>query len=565
MSQADDGAIHHILITGQSLSQGVAGSPPLSTHQPYGNVMLRTAGNSFAPGPALFFPEFVPLVESERETMGSALANSITARTPQGYRSAVTRHGFGSQAYANLKEGSIYFETGMEQVAKARIAAGSVPYGVTALAVVHGEQDTALGTGPAYSSFLFEWQRSYVNGVRRIVPGNSSFPLITDQVSTMPNLLLRSPIPVLSAQLAAAEDNPANIILVGPKYHLIYASDKLHLNNTSYRRWGEYYGKVYRKVVINHQPWRPLSPARIERQGQVITVTFNVPAPPLRWDLTTVVPRQNYGFEYRDSSSNPPAIQSVTLAGPRTVRVTLNRAPAVGGGHLRYAFSGRPGHAGGDDSQGIGGNLADSDSTPSIVPNSSANLANWCVSFNKMVLSGLDPVVLLAPLNGAIVLTGMAVRLAADVFDTNGLQRIDFYEATKLIGSVSAAPYERRWTPGRGPHRVRAVAVYASRSMMSAEAAFTVNDLPRVSLTRPMAQTVQPINRAITLQATASDDGHISRVDFWYSREQRHWHASVLVPGMATSTSDHGPQPKPETINSMRRLSTIRDSPVFPC
>src|SRR5262245_1889380 len=126
-SLAADLTIHHILVTGQSLSQGSMGSPALSTIQPYSNVMLRTSGNSFAPAPSLFAPVFVPLVETQRETIASALANSITARTPGGYRSAVTRHGYGAQPYANLKEGSIFFETGMAQVTKARAAAGSVP------------------------------------------------------------------------------------------------------------------------------------------------------------------------------------------------------------------------------------------------------------------------------------------------------------------------------------------------------------------------------------------------------------------------------------------------------
>ena len=52
--------IHHILSTGQSLSQGANGTPPLSTQQPFQNVMLKTSGSGFFPGPANFSPVFVP-------------------------------------------------------------------------------------------------------------------------------------------------------------------------------------------------------------------------------------------------------------------------------------------------------------------------------------------------------------------------------------------------------------------------------------------------------------------------------------------------------------------------
>ena len=515
--------IHHILSTGQSLSQGVNGTPPLSTQQPFQNVMLKTSGSGFSPGPANFSPVFVPLIEASRETMSSALANTITMLQP-GYRSAVTRHGFGSEPYFNLKEGSIHFETGIDQVAKAQASAAAegALYQVSAVTVVHGEMDESWRMGGAYGGFLLEWQQSYQKAVRQLIPNAAHFPLITDQVSTQPHLMAQAKIPILSAQLAAAEDYPYDIVLVGPKYHLKYTPDRLHLSNASYRWLGEYYAKVYRQVVINGRSWRPLSPGRIERQGAVITAKFNVPVPPVRWDTATVVQHPNYGFEYRDSSTNPPVIQSVVLTGPNTVRVTLDRTPAAPGGYLRYALTGVKGHAGGDDAQGIGGNLRDSDLTPASNPPD--NLANWCVSFNKPILSSLDPVVLHAPLDGAIVAVGMPVRFAAGVFDLNGLRSVDFYEGSQRLGSDSAAPYQMLWRPGRGIHRVRAVAVYSSRSVASPEATVTSNERPVVSLTVPRPNMVLPIFRATTLQANASDpEGGTTRVNFWVSCAGQHW------------------------------------------
>src|SRR5262249_50445256 len=141
-----------------------------------------------------------------KETMSSALADSITAQVTGIYRVAVTRHGFGDGAYANLKEGSNHFDTGMDQVGKARAAAGATPYEVSAVTVIDGELDSSFRTGSAFAGFLLELQQSYVNAVRQLIPGAPSFPLITDQLSSEPHLVPQAKIPIMTAQLAAAED-----------------------------------------------------------------------------------------------------------------------------------------------------------------------------------------------------------------------------------------------------------------------------------------------------------------------------------------------------------------------
>ena len=118
----------------------------------------------------------------------------------------------------------------------------------------------------------------------------------------------------------------------------------------------------------------------------------------------------------------------------------------------------------------------------------------------------------------------MAVRFAAGVFDLNGLRSVDFYEGSQRLGSDSAAPYQMLWRPGRGIYRVRAVAVYSSRSVASPEATVTSNERPVVSLTVPRPNMVLPIFRATTLQANAYDpEGGTTRVDFWVSCAGQHW------------------------------------------
>src|SRR5690349_3694773 len=54
-----DRAINHVLSTGQSLSVGLAGYPPLSLTQPYANIMFATGVVAGGKG----LTSFVPLTE----------------------------------------------------------------------------------------------------------------------------------------------------------------------------------------------------------------------------------------------------------------------------------------------------------------------------------------------------------------------------------------------------------------------------------------------------------------------------------------------------------------------
>ena len=193
------------------------------------------------------------------------------------------------------------------------------------------------------------------------------------------------------------------------------------------------------------------------------------------------------------------------------------------------------------------------------------NLANWCVSFNKPILSSLDPVVLQAPLDGAIVAVGMAVRLAAGVFDLNGLRSVDFYEGSQRLGSDSAAPYQMLWRPGRGIYRVRAVAVYSSRSVASPEATVTSNERPVVSLTVPRPNMVLPIFRATTLQANAYDaEGGTTRVDFGSAAPDNIGKALAQARVTAAYSRECGLRRKAGLPGSMPRLSMNTGLSAFP-
>jgi hypothetical protein len=156
----------------------------------------------------------------------------------------------------------------------------------------------------------------------------------------------------------------------------------LHLNNASSRWMGEYYAKAYKTVVVDGQEWTPLKPSTITLAGAVLTVKFDVPAPPLVLDTTLVSNPGNYGFEYTDDSASPPAISTVAVTGSTTVTITLSAAPTGANKRLRYAYTGIPGNAGGPTT-GPRGNLRDSDATTTSLYGNT--LYNWCVHFDKPV------------------------------------------------------------------------------------------------------------------------------------------------------------------------------------
>jgi hypothetical protein len=319
------------------------------------------------------------------------MANNITFMNGGSYQSAVTRHGVGGFCYWQLRKGTPAYTNGINQVHAVRNAATSlgIPYRVSAVTTIHGEADQipnqsqcAQGSASLYESYLVQWQLDYETDVRAITGQVGAIPMFTDQMSSWtytPYIGTTTPGTSLG-QLAAAENNPGRIYLVGPKYQFTYA-DGVHLTNVGYRRLGEYYGKVMKRVLIDGIAWKPLSPTSVIRTANVITATFHVPVLPLQFDITLVLPKANQGFEYFDDSPAPPTITNVQIAG-NSVQITLSHTPTGSNQRLRYAYTGTVGQVGADQAGSPRGNLRDSDNTSSLYGSS---LYNWAVTFDKPV------------------------------------------------------------------------------------------------------------------------------------------------------------------------------------
>lgn len=415
--------VNHVLSTGQSNSVANDGKPVLSTTQPYANMMFDVGvmpGSSCDGDGCTVYEKptaFVPLVEGDHffsygvETMSAGMANEITKLGLERYLVGkpthdvlVSLHGRSGNSYWCLRKGGCGwwqgrgyvepFESGMKEVADgfALAKAAGKTYAVRAVTAIHGEHDHyAYASGDTafplpgtdgtsivhdYGEGLEEWQRDYEAGAKAITGQTVPVPLFVSQYSHWNNVPTTK---IAYQQLAAHVRSKGKVIVVAPTYALEYTSTCLHFSSKGERQLGEYFGKAYAKVVLEGRAWEPLRPTALSLSGNVITVTYAVPKPPLVLDTEKVSNPGNYGFEFVDGSDAPPAITKVELEGPDRIRITLASAPTGPAKRLRYAYT----FAGcGGNGTLARGNVRDSDDTPSQY---GYDLSNWSVHFDEAV------------------------------------------------------------------------------------------------------------------------------------------------------------------------------------
>jgi hypothetical protein len=285
-------------------------------------------------------------------------------------------HGVSGQPYSAIMKGTAAYANAMAQVAAGSTIAGAMgeTHAVRAVAVIHGESDH-IGGNALYDQNLLQWQIDYETDVQAMIGQSLPVPMFFCQMSSFTAYgSATSAIPAL--QLAAAAARPEKMYVVGPKYFLPY-TDGVHLTGDGERWLGEYYAKAFARVLVDGQPWLPLRPREVARAGTVVTIAFDVPAPPLVLDDVLVTNPGNYGFEFADDSGAPPAISAVELVDDVTVEITLASEPTGANPRIRYAFTGVP-NAPAGPTTGARGNLRDSDVTPSRFE---YLLYNWAVHF----------------------------------------------------------------------------------------------------------------------------------------------------------------------------------------
>ncbi|AKU93701.1 Endo-1,4-beta-xylanase Z precursor [Labilithrix luteola] len=438
----EDFEVNHFLLTGQSNAVANGGDPPLTTAplEGYSNLMFDTGvmpmkscdGNGCR---AYDTPtSFVPLVDGDDffgyavETAASSIGYGIShlakARyefgTRAGYPSKhdmlVSVHGRSGNTYWCLRKGfctynadSGYlspFAQAMSEVesAKGLAAASGRSYVVRAVGAIHGESDHyayVFGTSEFplpgtdgtpgkvkdYADALVEWQQDLDASIKAITGQKQNVPLLVSGLSGWTTVRESK---LAQMQLDAHVRAPEKVIYVTPAYPMEVREDCLHYSNAGQRHLGEYFAKVYGRVVLGGQSWEPVRPKSISRAGNVVTVVYYVPVPPLVVDTKLVSAAESYGFDFWDNG-NRVGIASVAVSGPDTVTITLNAAPSGTNMRLTYAQNQPLNDQGGSAgcignglayAGGARGNLRDSDDTPSLFGN---DLSNWGVNFEAAV------------------------------------------------------------------------------------------------------------------------------------------------------------------------------------
>ena len=357
-----------VIGSGQSLAVGQYGTPVVSTTQPYNNLKLSTGtlawawtdpadptNHSVAMDPSDPQLSMVPLIEPigrlstnypsswptniAGETAHSSMGNQITSMVKSAngadYISVQGEFGENGQCLSYLIKNAQHVATGTNAVNGRAYAAtlfetqaitnlaqkAGKTYGVGAFIMTHGECDAG---NTSYESQLYQLLTDYNTDIKAITGQTQPIQMIISQQNSIND----SATSTLAAWQIGV-DHPTDVVCSGPKYQYAYYTDGVHLVTEGYRQLGEKYGQVYYERMVQGRNWQPLQPTSVERSGQVITVHFHVPVPPLVWDTTFPDPHTDLpawqagkGFEVRATSGNI-TINSVEISGD-SVQVTCD-------------------------------------------------------------------------------------------------------------------------------------------------------------------------------------------------------------------------------------------------
>lgn len=391
--------ITHVLTYGQSLSQGYFNKPVLSNHQRYAS--LRFAGgvrtqDAVQGGAQAAYGSFVPLTETRADykaetptsgTLDMAMQlieqENLQDHTQLPYRFLGSAPGEGSTDLAALSRPGQYYSRLLRDIAEGKrlAAAEGKTYGVGAITWTQGESDDSGDTPiSAYVARLRELRDNVDHDAKAMTGQTADVELIAYQLAN--NRSFGQPYPHIALALLQASHDDPHIHLAAPMYLFRYV-DGRHTDARSSQWLGAYYGLVLKRILIDHVQWTPLEPLSWQRDGDIATVRFKVPVPPLRWDTTQVAGNDDYGFSLRLPSGVSLPIRSVAIVGPDRVQITA-AVPIPAGTQVEYAFDGT-GFAG--SRYGPRGNLRDSQGDVIQFDNGREikRMDNWCVIFHAQL------------------------------------------------------------------------------------------------------------------------------------------------------------------------------------
>jgi hypothetical protein len=293
-----------ILSSGQSLSVGDYGYPPIDT-SPFGsNVqLLDSSGNYTTPSANTW--SLVPLIAPVRadkysggggitaqypDNIGGESPDVATANTiaylasldSKNWAVSTSNCGQGGASYTEIeKDGTqnAYQSLLNEVTVFARLVSG---YGAGISLLTHGEADAALSPG-VYGSFLSSYRADINADISAITGQFQNIPLVISQQNAFPNYTGVSLNWNQSGldQVQSALDGVC--ILACPKYQYPYFGDMAHLVALGYQMLGEKYGQVCYSLLSGNG-WTSFLPVSASLSGNNVTVTFAAPVLPLQWN-----------------------------------------------------------------------------------------------------------------------------------------------------------------------------------------------------------------------------------------------------------------------------------------
>lgn len=367
--------------TGQSNSVGGGGeSKALSKKPMFNNLYKYTHGPSILPliEPVMSLAA-APQKLYDVETHISAMANNLEYqirknKTLKRRIMIFGSHGQGGRNYEWIKKGGggISYQDTLNAISflKEKHSKSKFKLIVPGVIFIHGEND-AQEKNKNYFQNLMELQENYENDIKDIT--GQSTPVLLFLTQTIGDINVfggsNSSMAVKMSQLKSSQKNK-KIILVGPTYMIPpgYITN-FHFDNFGYRRLGEYFGKVIKYVIFDKKTWTPLSPKNFTLNNNLITIDFNVPVLPIRFDHNIKIPDE--GFKIFDGDK-PINISSIKISSPSSIQITLENKPKQNKLEISYGFERLSNYPNG------GGTIMDSDNSFSLYKNS---LANYLVQF----------------------------------------------------------------------------------------------------------------------------------------------------------------------------------------
>lgn len=355
----------HIIMYGQSLSEGTQSYPALSVEAVDGNYAIGEQvwmgrGNfntaRLAPlfaKPSLedqyrnFVKDRSSIAKCENSLFGAA--NHMQKLTNENIGIVATSVGRDGKTIEELSKESqhpdkIYDDFIQSLRSLKNIVSGSeIPVSCPVIFWMQGESNyiSLPGLTPgsqctndkeAYKSLLLTLKDNMQEDVQKIYMQESKPLFICYQTGAQ--YIKNEEQSISMAQLEAANQYD-DILMAGPVYPMPDRGG--HLDPNGYRWFGEMLGKAFYKKYILNEDFRPLQPKRILKESAtLLRIEFLVPEPPLVFDTEIIHAIANSGFTVKDSGGNK-KIRSIEIDG-NDVKITCTTAFK---GDIQISYAGR--------------------------------------------------------------------------------------------------------------------------------------------------------------------------------------------------------------------------------